>query len=189
MLTIAQQQKRRVGASVDGGEDEAILHMGDTISLLYSETPAEGDMYSEGSGYLYSEGFIDTGCKLMLLGRRHRIPASFPNCIFRILPRYKYDAHNTLNEMLERLSRQRSSIGLGVGNEEEEQGLKELQDSERAEQQENVSEYLRMAGKPVAYGQVIQLAQVTSNKVCALHSLLKYLTFALVSYNHSQRSC
>lgn len=43
--------------------------------------------------------------------------------IFRIVPRYKYDAHTALNEMLERLSRNRSSIGVNVGTDDyEEQG-------------------------------------------------------------------
>ena len=44
--------------------------------------------------------------------------------IFRIVPRYKYDAHCTLNEMLERLSRNRSSIGANTNADDyEEQGM------------------------------------------------------------------
>lgn len=39
------------------------------------------------------------------------------------MPRYKYDAHSALNEMLERLSRNRSSIGANANSDDyEEQG-------------------------------------------------------------------
>ena len=95
-------------------EQELFLNMGDQISL-FSE---------EGGGFLSSEGYLDNNCYLEP-GSHTSPPKNFNDCVFTVVPRFKYDAHMAFSEYLDRWSRSRESIGKGEGDEE--QGLKSLQ--------------------------------------------------------------
>lgn len=86
-------------------ETELFLSMGDQISL-FSE---------DGNGYLSSEGYLDNSCCLSPANSS----SNFTDCVFEVVPRYKYDAHNAFIEALDRYSRTRESIGKGEGEEEE----------------------------------------------------------------------
>lgn len=132
-------------------EKQVYLTMGDKISL-YSV---------DGTGYLTSEGFIDDDCYLVH-GDGQSTPMNFTDSVFTVVPRYKYDAQTALNEALERWSRSKESIGRGDG--EEEAGLQSLKANEETEENENLQEYKRMAGKNVSYGQIVQLFHNKSGK-------------------------
>ena len=86
---------------------ELFLSMGDQISL-FSE---------EGNGFLSSEGYLDHNCTL-IPGNMQFPPTNFIDCVFTIVPRYKYDAHTAFTETLDRFSRTRDSVGRGDGREE-----------------------------------------------------------------------
>eukprot|EP01095_Lingulamoeba_sp_RSL-Kostka_P003958 TRINITY_DN15076_c0_g1_i1.p1 TRINITY_DN15076_c0_g1~~TRINITY_DN15076_c0_g1_i1.p1 ORF type:complete len:171 (+),score=45.97 TRINITY_DN15076_c0_g1_i1:248-760(+) len=148
-LIAAQKLQRTISKSDSPSDkiehnDKEFLCMGDKISL-----------YSiDGNGYLTSEGFTDTNCYVEKSSKR-RLPKNFNDCVYTIVPRYKYDAHNALNESLERWSRDRESIGKGLDPEEQE--LTSLKSAEDAEQNENLQEFERTAGTNITYGQMIQV--------------------------------
>jgi hypothetical protein len=89
------------------GEMEQFLNMGDQISL-FSE---------EGPGFLSSEGYLDTDCFLES-GQMSDPPSNFTDCVFTVVPRFKYDAHTAYSETLDRWNRQRDSVGKGESPEE-----------------------------------------------------------------------
>lgn len=62
-----QPSQSRIIGDLKGGEEELFLKMGDCFSL----------MSVEGDGYLYSEGFIDRGCKLQTVRKRRTVPPNF----------------------------------------------------------------------------------------------------------------
>ena len=95
-------------------EQELFLNMGDQISL-FSE---------EGNGFLSSEGYLDNNCYLEP-GALSYPPANFNDCVFTVVPRFKYDAHTAFSEALDRWNRSRDSIGKGEGTEE--RNLRNLQ--------------------------------------------------------------
>lgn len=85
------------------------------------------------------------------------------DCVFSITPKYKYDAQNHLNEELEREGSTRIEIVKNSGS-----LLSKLEEAEREEQKENLQEYHRMAGKPLTYGQMVQLQHEKSGKFVAI---------------------
>src|SRR3989338_10216384 len=84
-------------AVVDGpllmASEQVPLVMGALVSLFSVE----------GDGYLLSEGFVNSNCSISYYerekaGNSSKIPANFEDCVFRIVPKHKYDARNELNE-------------------------------------------------------------------------------------------
>jgi hypothetical protein len=55
-------------------------------------------LYSvEADGFFLSEGFVNTNCVIAASEKdktHSRIPANFEDCVFRIVPKHKYDARN-----------------------------------------------------------------------------------------------
>jgi hypothetical protein len=144
---------------IESAEFDAFLKIGDSISLFSIE----------GFGYLSSNGFIEKNLKLT----KEVLPVHFSDCVFRIHPRYKYDQQKALNDVLTRLGKDRNSLQkyLNVttnpsddNEEEEEQLLQTLLQNEESEKLENASEFQRVAGKDVHYGQTIQLMHAKSSK-------------------------
>jgi hypothetical protein len=84
--------------------------------------------------------------------------------VFSITPKYKYDAQSHLNEELERNGSSREHISSIKGD----SVLARLEEAERDEQKENLQEYHRMAGKPLTYGQMVQLQHEKSGKFVAI---------------------
>lgn len=90
-------------------QEQTPMVMGALVSL-YS---------ADGEGYFISEGFVDTDCSVPCPDSKtttSRIPSNFEDCVFRIVPKYKYDARNELNETLGRFNRDKSSISKGRAN-------------------------------------------------------------------------
>src|SRR3989338_8109057 len=95
-------------ALVDGpllmASEQVPLVMGALVSLFSVE----------GDGYMLSEGFVNSNCLISTHEREKstgsRIPPNFEDCVFRIVPKHKYDARNELNDALTRFNRDRSSI-------------------------------------------------------------------------------
>ncbi|KAL6077190.1 Inositol 1,4,5-trisphosphate receptor type 1, variant 2 [Balamuthia mandrillaris] len=144
--------------------EETFLKMGDCVSL-----------YSlEGGGYISSEGFTDSDCKITPLKDKQLLPDHFSDCVFRVYPRFKYDAHNELQDMLEASNRTRATVGprkrrsYPLSNEssdpELETRFEDMLRWEEVERAENMAEYKRMAGTPIHYGQCVQLLHAKSNK-------------------------
>ena len=84
--------------------EQVPLVMGGLISLFSVEA----------DGYMLSEGFVNTNCSIshydISRPGSSKVPPNFEDCVFRVVPKHKYDARNELNEALTRFNRDRSSI-------------------------------------------------------------------------------
>jgi hypothetical protein len=152
------KSKALVSVAVDplaSDEAERGLKFGDCISLFSAEH----------NGYMSTDGFSDEICHLKKVpqGQGAQSPLHFENCVFEVVPRFKYDMQVNLNDILSTYGRERESIGVYEdGDVLVENQLKALVKQEELENEENLAEYHRTAGKEVAYGQIVQLRHVKS---------------------------
>jgi Inositol 1,4,5-trisphosphate/ryanodine receptor/MIR domain len=124
-------RKTRAHALLESAEQGAV-----TMGALVSLYAVEAD------GYLLSEGFTESDCSVAEAQFGANIPATFEDCVFKIVPKYKYDAHHALNEALDRLNRDRSSIQSAalkqreLQRQQQEQQQQELQRRQAQEQEQ-----------------------------------------------------
>jgi hypothetical protein len=101
------KSKALVSVAVDplaSDEAERGLKFGDCISLFSAEH----------NGYMSTDGFSDEICHLKKVpqGQGAQSPLHFENCVFEVVPRFKYDMQVNLNDILSTYGRERESIGV-----------------------------------------------------------------------------
>lgn len=155
------------------------LHIGDTISLY-----AEGNV----CGFINSLGLVDTRCVVQpLIGDLKNPPKKYRDCLFKVMPQYRYSAqrqywrqyrqYSTANSASNQFFSGFGGISSSCKNNSsgfEESVLKKLQHAAELERKQNELETNKLisTNTTIQYGSVIQLLHIKSNKYLTVNKKL-----------------
>jgi len=147
------------------------LKNGDQISLYATNH----------EGYLYSEGFLDTTCSLVITAEIKKVSENnrnqlqttnkqvnseaanrFREFLFEIYPQLRYSAWRTLKKHLNQVETETQEERVG------EVSIRELNHNLNLEQEANKKEIQRLRGKEISYGTVVQLCHAKSGKFLSI---------------------
>ncbi|XP_065197273.1 inositol 1,4,5-trisphosphate receptor type 1-like isoform X2 [Sycon ciliatum] len=140
-------------SSVSGMSESAssFLHYGDVTSL-FAEGPVQG--------FISTLGLVDDRCVVQPeAGNLVNPPSKFRDCLFKIVPMYRYAARKQFKEAGKRDTWNIPDVML----------VNRLKEAVEHEQRQNEEEQRKSLGEVVTYGSVVQLLHLKSNKFIAVN--------------------